>query len=96
VLLCLFSIAIAINLSRGRSDISCHCAGILGNQKLSWWQLLRNAGLLVCCLLLLWGPISSGLGREDIVVPMLLLATVVILGLVLFQQVRVHWLYLID
>jgi len=49
-LLALVTAAVAINLLRGRTDISCGCGGASGDQTLSWALVARNgvfAGLLL-------------------------------------------------
>jgi hypothetical protein len=51
-LLCVYSVAIAVNLARGRTDIDCGCLGPAGEQPLSAWLLARNAVLVGACLLL--------------------------------------------
>lgn len=58
-LLSLFSGAILVNLMRGRHDLSCHCAGALGDHRISWWLVGRN-------LLLIIGPIVLLLTPPDI------------------------------
>lgn len=45
-LLLLYSIAIGVNLLRGRRDIDCGCAGPLARQPLHEWLLLRNAAMI--------------------------------------------------
>lgn len=48
-LLAVVTLAVTINLLRGRTDISCGCGGASGDQKLSWALVARNlvfAGLL--------------------------------------------------
>ncbi|MHB8600241.1 MAG: MauE/DoxX family redox-associated membrane protein [Ktedonobacteraceae bacterium] len=45
-----FSGAMAINLLRGRHDLSCHCGGVVGNHLISWWLVVRNV-LFVASLL---------------------------------------------
>lgn len=45
-LLVLYSVAIAINLLRGRRDIGCGCAGAATHVPLSGWLLARNAALM--------------------------------------------------
>ncbi|MGI9062067.1 MAG: MauE/DoxX family redox-associated membrane protein [Ktedonobacteraceae bacterium] len=52
----LFSGAILINLRRGRTDLSCHCAGVLGSHRISWWLLGRNAFFIAGLLVLLLTP----------------------------------------
>ncbi len=46
-----YSIAIAINLARGRRDIACGCSWGAGGQKLSHWLVARNLALLPVALL---------------------------------------------
>jgi uncharacterized membrane protein YphA (DoxX/SURF4 family) len=55
-LLALYSGAIALNLARGRSDIDCGCSLGSRGQKLSWWLVARNIGLLGSALLALPQP----------------------------------------
>lgn len=51
-LMLIFTGAIAINLFRGRKDISCGCGGVMGNHKISWWLVVRNGcislGFVLC------------------------------------------------
>jgi uncharacterized membrane protein YphA (DoxX/SURF4 family) len=49
----LFTIAIIINLRRGRRDLSCHCAGALGDHHISWELVIRNSFFFASLLLLL-------------------------------------------
>ncbi len=44
-LMSIFSLAIALNLARGRRDVDCGCGGASGRQTLSWWLVVRNAVL---------------------------------------------------
>lgn len=53
-LVIMYTSAIIINLLRGRRDISCGCGGIVGNDLLSWWLVLRNMFLLGLCNALLY------------------------------------------
>ncbi len=53
VLLCAYTLAIGINLARGRRDIDCGCSGPAMKQSLSEWLLLRNGILLGVALLCL-------------------------------------------
>jgi len=46
LLFCIFIAAIAFNLVRGRSDLACHCQGVLGNHRISWWLVGRNLLLI--------------------------------------------------
>jgi hypothetical protein len=50
VLLSSYSIAIAINIARGRRDIDCGCAGPGQEQTLSSWLLGRNGLLILLAL----------------------------------------------
>ena len=47
VLLIIVSVAIAINLLRGRNDIGCGCGGIEDEQKISWLLVIRNLIIIV-------------------------------------------------
>lgn len=70
-LLASYTIAIAINLLRGRDDIDCGCGG--QPQMLSYWLLLRNAALIIGCLLL----IMPGTGRALVLVDFILLSLMI-------------------
>lgn len=51
-----FSLTLALNLVRGRRDLSCHCGGLVGNHLISWWLVGRNGLLLTSLLVLLLTP----------------------------------------
>ncbi len=51
-----FSGAITINLLRGRSDLSCHCGGVVGNHLISWWLVGRNMLFVASLLVVLVTP----------------------------------------
>lgn len=57
LLLAAYCIAIAVNLFRGRREISCGCGGAAGDHHLSWWLVARNA---VLCGGLLWASVHTG------------------------------------
>ncbi len=44
-LLALFTVAVAINLIRGRREIDCGCFSSELKQKLNWWIVVRNVAL---------------------------------------------------
>jgi len=46
LLLALYTVAITVNLFRGRTEVSCGCGGAAGTHRLSWWLVLRNAVLM--------------------------------------------------
>jgi hypothetical protein len=48
--------AVIVNLQRGRRMIDCGCGGASGRQPISWWLVLRNAGLAAVTLVALFGP----------------------------------------
>src|SRR5215813_6110719 len=54
VLLILFTLAIGLNLARGRRDIDCGCFGPMLRQRLSSWLIVRNfvlaGGVMVAAL----------------------------------------------
>lgn len=41
-----FTVAVSINLARGRHDFECGCGGFWGRNKLRWNIVLRNLGLM--------------------------------------------------
>ncbi|MBJ6950286.1 hypothetical protein JG666_23760, partial [Vibrio cholerae] len=60
LLLLVYSVAISINLLRGRKEISCGCGGVLGNHKLSWMLVVRNLFIGAVSVILLMYPLSLG------------------------------------
>ncbi|WP_337983213.1 MauE/DoxX family redox-associated membrane protein [Lysinibacillus sp. C5.1] len=50
-LLLIYTMAIVINIMRGRKEISCGCGGVLGNHNLSWKLVIRNIILVSICIL---------------------------------------------
>jgi thiol-disulfide isomerase/thioredoxin len=65
VLLVLFTVAIGINLVRGRRP-ACHCFGQLHSAAVGWTTLLRNAVLAAVAGLIVWqGPTSPGAGLTN-------------------------------
>ncbi|WP_229168243.1 MauE/DoxX family redox-associated membrane protein [Bacillus cereus] len=60
LLLLVYSVAILVNLLRGRKEISCGCGGVLGNHKLSWTLVVRNLFIGAVSVILLMYPLSLG------------------------------------
>lgn len=55
------SAAVAVNLVRGYTDIDCGCGGLAHfSPGLSWWMVVRNAGLLLLALTVVAGVGQSG------------------------------------
>jgi hypothetical protein len=50
-LLTIFTVAIAINLARGRTNIDCGCFGPALRQELSGWLLVRNLSLVALAVM---------------------------------------------
>lgn len=50
IVLFVYSIAIFINLRRGRFDLDCGCGGIAGNHKISYKLIYRNLFLILLAL----------------------------------------------
>ncbi|MED4572683.1 MauE/DoxX family redox-associated membrane protein [Brevibacillus agri] len=59
-LLVVYSVAITINLVRGRNEISCGCGGVLGTHNLSWKLVIRNIFLLLLIIWLWFKPFVFG------------------------------------
>jgi uncharacterized membrane protein YphA (DoxX/SURF4 family) len=105
LLMAAFSAAMIINLLRGRYDLSCHCAGALGDHRISWWLIGRNGVFIACLLLLLFTPtdlftVDSILRNPssvsvtlwlNVLLPVVLLVGIVLVVLVLFNEARVLW-----
>jgi hypothetical protein len=49
-LIAVYSLAIAVNLARGRRHIDCGCLGPAARQTISGWLLVRNGALVAACL----------------------------------------------
>ncbi|MFD2170733.1 MauE/DoxX family redox-associated membrane protein [Tumebacillus lipolyticus] len=62
-LLVIYTLAIAINLFRGRKEVSCGCGGAAGTHQLSWWLVARN--LLLICLCGYVATIATAYGSLD-------------------------------
>jgi len=45
LMLIVYTIAITVNLLRGRTEMSCGCGGLAGQHRLSWKLVVRNVGL---------------------------------------------------
>ncbi|EJL27433.1 MauE/DoxX family redox-associated membrane protein [Brevibacillus sp. BC25] len=63
LLLGAYTLAISINLARGRKKISCGCGGMAGNHFLSWKLVLRN--LVFISLAVYVGQWSGGWASVD-------------------------------
>jgi hypothetical protein len=62
LLLLSFSVAMGVNLRRGRKDLNCGCSGARQPQKISGRLILRNAILLLLSIpVMLWGHDSPAL-----------------------------------
>lgn len=53
LLMSAYTTAIIVNLLRGRTDLSCGCGGIVGENLISWKLVVRNAVILTSAFLLL-------------------------------------------
>lgn len=59
-MLVVYSLAISVNLLKGRDDISCGCNGVIGDHRISWWLVLRNLGFVVLGIWILSGVNTHG------------------------------------
>ncbi len=78
-LLCVYALAIGINLARGRRDIDCGCTGPATRQLLSGWLLVRNGVLVAFASIGTLGSSGRPLIAADWVVVGLGLAAVITL-----------------
>lgn len=60
LLLILYSLAITINLIRGRNGISCGCGGAVGSHQISWFLVLRNLTLMTLAGWVYFNPAKWG------------------------------------
>ena len=58
-LLCLYAMAMLINLGRGRRELDCGCGGPSGRQKIGFGLVLRNLVLAAMALLTVLVPASD-------------------------------------
>ena len=94
LLLISFSVAIGVNLLRGR-ELNCHCFGQLSEEKIGPWALFRNLlfSLLALEILLFNGSLFAfrpewrgGSDWDKDAIPIVMLGIATILILALFQQ----------
>lgn len=105
ILLVVFTWALVINLVRGRTDLSCHCAGVLGDHQIAWWQVARNGALMLCAVgvgitpkdpFLLIPLVTTTSGVTDAAWITTFLPTVLIVGLIMsclliVTEFRTNW-----
>jgi hypothetical protein len=72
-LLCLYALAIGINLARGRTNIDCGCFGSHRGEGIAGWMVVRNGSLAIVASVL-WLPFGAR--------PLSLEETMLALGLV--------------
>jgi hypothetical protein len=90
-----FATAVAINLLRGRRDISCGCFGVREGEKISWDLVVRNVFLCAVALLAL-PQCPAALGMPDGAyrrMDAVLLAISVLLAWLLSRAILQLWRY---
>ncbi|WP_410503366.1 MauE/DoxX family redox-associated membrane protein [Exiguobacterium acetylicum] len=80
-LLLLYTIAISINLIRGKVDLDCGCGGIVGENKISWKLVIRN---MFISLILVFLYVSSNNFTTDwsivfLIVHLVLIQTILLI-----------------
>jgi hypothetical protein len=105
LLFLVFCGALMINLLRGRDDLSCHCAGVLGNHRISCWLIVRNGACIAGLFVLLFTPadtvtvpmllrhpslLSTTLSL-NVLFPVALLVGIVLVVLLLYNAARLIW-----
>lgn len=63
--LALYTIAIALNLARGRTDLGCGCMGPAASAPISGWLVMRNVVLLAAALVASWPAGARALSWVD-------------------------------
>ncbi|MEJ8548725.1 MauE/DoxX family redox-associated membrane protein [Brevibacillus borstelensis] len=89
-LLAIYSLAIVVNLLRGRKEISCGCGGAAGDHPISWFLVLRNfllIGMGICLYLnpTPWGSIEAIWNGE----------ANQLFNLLVLQDILIAWLFLL-
>jgi uncharacterized membrane protein YphA (DoxX/SURF4 family) len=74
-----YTLAILINLIRGRRDIDCGCSGPAIRQTLSGWLVVRNSGFLAVALLTITASNPRPLVMLDLFTSIAAVATFVLL-----------------
>lgn len=88
LLLCVYAVAMAINLRRGRSRIDCGCGDTA--QPLSSWLILRNIVLAGGALLMLAPVATRQLGTVDVLFAVLFVAACALCYTMMEQLFRNH------
>jgi len=78
-LLTIFTVAIAINLARGRTNFDCGCFGPALRQEISGWLLLRNLFLMILALAVMLPVTGRAIESLDLVTIVLGALTLVVL-----------------
>lgn len=90
----LFGVAVAINIFRGRINISCGCFGRSRNQSLTWSLVLRNVVLAALAFSLAVAPITSDSTSQPTMIDtgaLMLVATTVLTAWRLGGLIRSNW-----
>lgn len=74
ILTVIYSVAIIINLARGRKDLSCGCGGVLGDHVISYKLVIRNLIILIGLFSSMTFPKTSLLFQEYIILNVLIIA----------------------
>ncbi|MGM7684749.1 MauE/DoxX family redox-associated membrane protein [Cytobacillus sp. Hm23] len=83
LLLSVYTVAIAVNLRRGRTDLDCGCGGLVGNHKISPKLIWRNVSLIVIILILAFRAMQTPV-TYDFDLTFWLIQSLTIIGLVSF------------
>ena len=79
VLLGIYTLAIGVNLARGRRSIDCGCGNPGRDQSLTEWLLLRNGALIGLAVLAATPAVNRAMGWLDWLVALLAATTLVLL-----------------
>ena len=74
LLTAIYSVAIIINLARGRKDLSCGCGGVLGDHNISYRLVIRNSLILLGLFLVISLPNANLLIKEYIYMNVLIIS----------------------
>lgn len=91
ILLLIYTLAIGINLLRGRRDLACGCGGVLENERLHYGLVVRNLLLITAVVFLSFTSKVHGISDGWLTVGIWLVsATLLLIIAVISEWVRVR------
>jgi Methylamine utilisation protein MauE len=99
ILLLIYTIAISINLLRGRKDLACGCGGVLESERLHYGLVIRNLLFIIAVVLLSFTSKENDISDGWLTIGILLVSVALLLITAViseFNQVRNQFRHLIS